>query len=94
LSRVVYVQHLPGCNLLSRQRNGKTPTISGFIEAMILVAIRCQDCDFVAARLQSHGGIDDQAFGASNPKIRMHEDDVSLARRLRHAGTRISVQFR
>jgi hypothetical protein len=53
---------------------------------MIFVAIRRQDCDFVAARLQSHGGIDDQAFGASNPKIRMHEDDAFSVRRLGHPG--------
>lgn len=56
---------------------------------MVLVAVRCQDCDFVAARLQSHGGIDDQAFGASNPKVRMHEDDAFLVRRLRHAELRV-----
>ena len=40
----------------------------------------------MAARLQSHGGIDDQAFGASNPKIRMHEDDAFSVRRLGHPG--------
>jgi hypothetical protein len=72
----------------------KKPTISGLIEAMVLVAIRCQYCDCVAARLQSHGGIDDQAFGASNSKIRMHEDDAFSDRRLGHSGTRTSVQCR
>lgn len=67
------------------RRLEKKPTISGLIEAMVLVAIGCQDSDFVAAGLQSHGGIDDQAFGASYPKVRMHEDDAFSDRRLGHA---------
>jgi hypothetical protein len=56
---------------------------------MLLVAIRCQDRDFVAARLQSHGCIDDQAFGASDSKVRMHENDALSVRSLRHTETRM-----
>ena len=56
---------------------------------MLLVAIRCQDCDFVTARLQSHGRIDDQAFGASDSKVRMHENDALSVRSLRHTETRM-----
>jgi hypothetical protein len=58
---------------------------------MVFVAIRCEYRNFVAARLQSYGRIDDQAFSAPNSKIRMHEDDAFPDRRLRHVETRVSV---
>ena len=37
----------------------------------------CEDGDFVPSLLQSNRGVNHKAFGTTDPKIRMEEDNVS-----------------
>ena len=41
-------------------------TISGFIEAMLRVAMRCEDGDFMTTVLKAYSSIDDEPLGATN----------------------------
>lgn len=50
--------------------------ISGFVEAMIRIAVGCEDGDLVTYILQANSCIDHKAFGAANAEIGMEEDDV------------------
>lgn len=38
------------------------PTISSFVETMVLVTVRSEDSDFMPKGLKTDGGIDNQAF--------------------------------
>jgi hypothetical protein len=40
--------------------------IAGFVEAVLGIAVRGEDCDFVAEVLEAYCGIDYEAFGAAN----------------------------
>lgn len=47
---------------------------------MCRVAVRCEDGDLVAQRLQSYCGVNDQPLGASDTEIWVNEDDAFLFR--------------
>lgn len=78
----------PTCSLPYRLGDDR-PTVSGFIEAVLGVTVRCQDCDFVPTGLQSHGCVDDQTLRASDAKVRVDKDDTFLVRGFRHTGERM-----
>lgn len=73
----------PKCSLAYELGDHK-PTVSGFIEAMLGITVRRQDCDFVPAGLQSHGCIDDQTLRASDAKVWMDKDNTFLVGGFRH----------
>lgn len=53
---------------------------------MARIAVRGEDGDPVAERLQTNGGIDDEAFGAADAKVGVEEDDILLRRHLLRLG--------
>lgn len=57
---------------------------------MARIAVRGEDGDLVAERLQPDGGIDDEAFSAANAKVGVEEDDVLLRRHLLRAFSAIT----
>jgi hypothetical protein len=57
-------------------RNAKQLTIAGLVEAVGAIAMRRENGDFVAAVLETDGGIDDKALGSPNAQVGMEEDDA------------------
>lgn len=55
---------------------GDMLTISRLVEAMAGVAMGREDRDFVAALLQSDGGVDDEPLGATDAEVGVEEDDA------------------
>ena len=53
-------------------------TITGLVETVPRIAMRREDGDFVAARLKTDSGIDDQSFSTANAQVRVEEDDTLL----------------
>ena len=49
-------------------------TIAGLFEAVVGVAVRSQNGDFVAEPLEANRGVDYQPLGAANAEIGMDED--------------------
>ena len=56
----------------------KRLTIASLVEAVLRVAVRCEDGDLVPAALQADSGVDDEALSAANTQIWVEEDDVLL----------------
>ena len=52
-------------------------TIFGFIEAMVGVAVACEDCNFVPQFLQANGSVNDKTFSPSNAKVWVNKHDIS-----------------
>jgi hypothetical protein len=55
-------------------------TIAGLVEAVLRVAVRCEDGDFVPATLEADSGIDDQTLGPADAQVRVEEHNVLLCR--------------
>lgn len=53
-------------------------TITSFLEAVARIAMRRKDGDFVATRLKTDSGINDQSLGTANAQIWVEEDDALL----------------
>lgn len=51
-------------------------TIARLVEAVLPVAVRCEDGHLVPATLQPNGSIDDQALGAANAQVGVEEHNV------------------
>ena len=71
----------------SKESSGEQPAspysniqcaISGFIEAVIEVAVGSEDRDLMAQVLQAYCSVNNKAFGAANSKIRVEENDALL----------------
>ena len=54
-------------------------TISGLVEAVRRVAVRCENGHFVAEVLETDGGVDDEPLGAPDAQIGVEEDNAVLA---------------
>jgi hypothetical protein len=59
-------------------RKEKARTVAALLEAVLGVAVVGEDDDAVAALLQAHGGVDDEAFGAADAQVRVEEDEGAL----------------
>lgn len=59
------------------QGGGRRVTIATLVEAMCRIAVVGEDDDFMAAGLQAHGCVDDEAFCAANAKIGVEEDNCA-----------------
>jgi hypothetical protein len=53
-------------------------TITSLVEAMPRIAVRREDGDFMATRLETDGGIDDQSLSTANTQVRVEENDTLL----------------
>jgi hypothetical protein len=53
-------------------------TISSFIEAMLGIAVASENNNVMATVFQSHSGIDNESFSASDAQIGVKEDDSLL----------------
>ena len=53
-------------------------TISGFLEAMVGIAVRSENGNLVALRLQADRCINNESFCAADPEVWVEEDDILL----------------
>ena len=61
---------------------------------MLRITVPGEDCDFVPARLQADGGVDDEALGAPDAEVWVEEDDVVLLARHLQSLSRHPVRAR
>jgi hypothetical protein len=61
-------------------------TIARFVEAVLGITVARKNCHLMPPFLETDGGIDDQAFSASNAQIWVEEDDVLCLLFFRHRG--------
>jgi len=53
-------------------------TITGLVETVPRIAMRREDGDFVAARLETNSGINHQSLSTADAQVRVEEDDTLL----------------
>jgi hypothetical protein len=69
-------------------------TITGFLETMAAIAMRCVDGDFVSAFLEANRGINDQSLGTANAEIGVEEDYVFRLRVCHRCGKTSAIPER
>lgn len=51
-------------------------TVASFVKAVLGIAVRGEDGDFVAEILQADCGVDYETLGTANAQVRVEEDDA------------------
>lgn len=59
---------------LMESTQGNERTITGFVKAMLRIAVACEDDDLVAAVLKADSGIDDESLSSADSQVRVQED--------------------
>jgi hypothetical protein len=51
-------------------------TVTGFLKAMLRIAMRCEDSDRVTTVLEANGCVDHEALCSTDTEIGVEEDDI------------------